>query len=423
MTLLMKSSINVEEPGIYKILRNSWNTNQAGFTIDNLHVKQEQHQYLKLLKNTYELIVKKYVYGEWKIHSYIPDVIEQKTVCQRCGTKIKYAFTISNLSNRNKMIVGSECINNFMDSKQMEIEVYNKIKEKIPNYEDIKEELRQFYINKKYPFPTSITNSSKASYRKIISIEKKLTVDNLNSVDELLKELIDEVVPGALTIKNKIVAYHNRNSSKEFYCNENIYEEISYEPNKVKLIENNDSFITSNIAMMIKSTVFYNSYKDIIEERLNIKSLRINRDSTVFILRGLMVEAKNSMFLKIANELIFSNTNCNKKFQKMKIKITKASLFSDFEGVLYGSGLGFIKKNFDFEENEHGYFVKKSKLYLEYSEDVIGEFFISDILSSEKMIERIESNLVRIPKGEWKTIEEIQELKELMEENPSRNKD
>jgi len=419
----MESSINVKEPGIYKILKNSWKNNHGGFSIDDVHVKQEQQGYLKLLINTYELIVNKYVYGEWKIHSYIPEVIEQKTVCQRCSTKIKYAFTISNLSNKNRMIVGSECINNFIDSKQMEIEVYNKIKEKIPNYEDIKGELRQFYINKKFPFPTSITTSSKASYRKIMAIEKKLTVDNLNSVDELLKELIDEVVPGALSIKNQIITYHNKNSSKEFYCNENIYEEISGEPKNVKLIENNDSFISHSIAMMIKSTVFYNSYRNILEEKLNVKSLRINRDSTDFILRGLKVDAKNSMFLKIANEIIFNNSNCNKKFQQLKIKINKASFFNDFEDVFYNTSFGFIKKNFVFEENEHGYFVKKSKLYLEYSDKVIGEFYISDVLSSEKMIERIESYLVKTPKGEWKTIEEIQELKELMEENPSRNRD
>lgn len=426
MNLLMKSSINVEEPGIYKILKNSWNNNHGGLSIDDLYVKREQRPYLEKLRNTYKLIVKTYVYGEWKIHSYFKEVIEQKTVCQRCGAKIKHAYTISNLSNKNKMIVGSECINNFIDSKQMKIEVYNRIKEKIPNYEDIKEELRQFYINKKYPFPASITNRSKASYRKILAIENKLTIDNLNSVDELLKELTDEVVPGALSIKNEIIAYHNKNLSKEFYCNEVIYEEISGEPQKVKMVESNDSFITPSIATMIKSTVFYNSYGNVIEEKLNIKSLRINRDVTVFVIRGLKVEAKNSMFLKIANEIIFSKSNCNKKFQQLKIKISMASLFNDFENTVYeykANSIGFIKKNFVFEENEHGYFIKKSNLYLEYSEKVIGDFRISDVLFTEKMIEKVESFLAKVPKSEWKTMEEIQELKELMEENPSRNKD
>lgn len=423
MNLSLRSSINKEQPEIYKLLIKHWNPKVGGFSIDDIPVNFNEKKYLRILKNTYEQIVKIYVYGQWKIHSYFYDTFEDKTVCQRCGTKIKYAFTIINLVNKNKMIVGSECINRFIDGEQMNIEVYSKIKDEVPNYEIIKDELRQFLISKSYPHPVSITDKSKGSYKQIINIEKKLGADTLNKTNELIRNLIDVIIPGALENKREIMEYHREMSAREFYCNEEIFDEVSGEKEKVKLIEKNDSFITFNTARRINSSVFYNKYAEKVQSILNIKSLIINRDKSTFILRGLKVEVNNNQFLKIVDEIIFNeHVNILKVFSKMKVKIDKRSMFHDLENEIYkynDNGFGFQKMSFTFTENEFGEFIEKSNLLSYYIEEIGSGIYIQDVVITERLISILEEQISRIPKSSWRPLREYRELKEAMEENPN----
>lgn len=193
----------------------------------NLEDKHQTFLTSSLYKNLY-----KNASDEWKIDHL--DDTEEKLECSLCGQKdTKKKFYIKNKINNTMLNVGSTCINNFMDIRDINGKTVAEVNKEWERQQRIK------VLNDKYPgIIEKIDNWNKKieEIPTIINGNSEYELDRLyNQIQELYNKFIKKK-KADLAIANKI--------NELVYKGENLLQEIYKDIDKKK---NNDWYITKEI--------------------------------------------------------------------------------------------------------------------------------------------------------------------------------
>lgn len=419
LKLLLKSSLVFTNPKLIDLMYILWGDRQKGLIIDesNPMVKDYEDEF-EILKYSKGLLIENYVNGEWRAKSQIEEIFDnEKRKCERCNATIKKGYRLENIVNHNVLIVGSECITLFIDKEKRSIEINTIIRREIPNYDELKKRIKDFYSNKKYPFPSSIFGKGEYAYRSLQKTEEKLFRGDTSFV-YLLQSLKNDIIPNSLEVIRIIEEYHAANKSEDFYCDEEIYKEIESDRVKVKLVESNNSYINHEISRKISSKKFYLRFKNKIEDRLRIRNIDISLETVSFDLAGIRVKVNRNSFLNIASDIVFYDNYDKLKYNKLIVKFDKDSLFRNFNSKLERN----IYQNeleISLEANDYGYFIVKNNKYLEYSGDFEYGMTLNDAQSIDKLISIMHKNIAKKKNKRWVDFNELESIRREMEKKPS----
>lgn len=432
--LMINSRIIEEYPWLEKLLMA--NEKVSIDLIDDEHKNSFRYVVPYILKQCGE---------EWKgdesVLNPIEDMGNKRRPCALCGTPNKYIYYIENKLNGNKLNVGRDCVEEFVDikvisegisrnkliKKAQEIRRMNDINDKFPGIQNKMDTLLATVEN----YPIVIPNSIKDPYIQKVKMITEVYNDYLKGLkDEIVFSQIEDFIQSEHVFIKQFEDYVEKNSNNPFIATRKMIRWLEHrkDPEIIELLNETGEITRGSVARVWEKEYFEKQHNQItvLFSTLELNVLKFDEDNNHIVfavgINKINLILPYEKFLSFFGPLLIGEKPFAAFTLQNVIKVCREEDFmsiyhfiDQFRKLTRRWGVGLRETDSSIDQNIVYLKEKESKLYVQVKVQELFQYAKGIVFGLNKPSrEDLENFITQVP-GKRYTKENIRELNNIVQ--------